>query len=35
MLRVLVVDDDQGLRFSVRETLMQAGGFEVDEAFDG
>lgn len=35
MLRVLVVDDDQGLRFSVRETLVQAGGFEVDEAFDG
>lgn len=35
MLRVLVVDDDQGLRFSVRETLAQAGGFEIDEAFDG
>lgn len=35
MLKVLVVDDDQGLRFSVRETLAQAGGFEIDEAFDG
>jgi DNA-binding NtrC family response regulator len=35
MLRVLVVDDDQGLRFSLRETLAQAGGFEIDEAFDG
>ncbi|MCM2280425.1 MAG: sigma-54 dependent transcriptional regulator [Bdellovibrionaceae bacterium] len=35
MLRILVVDDDQGLRFSVRETLAQAGAFEIDEAFDG
>ena len=40
MLRVLVVDDDQGLRFSVRETLMQSplgrsGQFEVEEAVDG
>lgn len=35
MLRILVVDDDQGLRFSVRETLAQAGEFEIDEAFDG
>ena len=35
MLKVLVVDDDQGLRFSVRETLAQAGGFEIEEAFDG
>jgi two-component system response regulator HydG len=35
MLKVLVVDDDQGLRFSVRETLAQAGQFEIDEAFDG
>jgi len=35
MWRVLVVDDDQGLRFSVRETLLQAGGFQVEEAFDG
>lgn len=35
MLRVLVVDDDQGLRFSVRETLAQAGAFAIDEAFDG
>jgi two-component system response regulator HydG len=35
MLKVLVVDDDQGLRFSVRESLAQAGSFEIDEAFDG
>ncbi len=35
MLRVLVVDDDQGLRFSVRETLAQTGQFSIDEAFDG
>ncbi len=35
MLRVLVVDDDQGLRFSVRETLAQTGQFEIEEAFDG
>ena len=35
MLKVLVVDDDQGLRFSVRETLAQAGNFIIDEAVDG
>jgi two-component system response regulator HydG len=35
MLRVLVVDDDQGLRFSVRESLVQSGNFEVEEAVDG
>lgn len=40
MLRVLVVDDDQGLRFSVRETLVQStlgqsGQFHIEEAFDG
>ncbi len=35
MVRVLVVDDDQGLRFSVRETLAQTGNFEVHEAVDG
>lgn len=35
MLRVLVVDDDQGLRFSVRETLAATGQFEIEEAFDG
>lgn len=35
MLRVLVVDDDQGLRLSVRTALEKAGGFSVDEAFDG
>ncbi|AHI06983.1 transcriptional regulatory protein zraR [Bdellovibrio bacteriovorus W] len=35
MLRVLVVDDDQGLRLSVKSTLSTANHFEVDEAFDG
>ncbi len=35
MLRVLVVDDDQGLRFSVRETLAQTGSYQVEEASDG
>ncbi len=34
-MRILVVDDDQGLRFSVRETLAQSGQFELEEAFDG
>jgi two-component system, NtrC family, response regulator HydG len=34
-MNVLVVDDDQGLRFSVRETLAQTGRFEVEEAVDG
>lgn len=39
-MRVLVVDDDQGLRFSVRETLASAsspigGAFEIFEAVDG
>ncbi len=35
MLKVLVVDDDHGLRFSVKESLAQRGQFEIDEAFDG
>jgi Response regulator containing CheY-like receiver, AAA-type ATPase, and DNA-binding domains len=35
MLRVLVVDDDQGLRLSIKSTLAAAQRFEVDEAFDG
>lgn len=35
MLKVLVVDDDQGLRLSVKTTLATAQRFEVDEAFDG
>jgi len=35
MMRVLVVDDDLGLRFSVRETLAQAGSFDIVEAADG
>jgi DNA-binding NtrC family response regulator len=34
-LKVLVVDDDQGLRFSVREVLASMGNCEIDEAFDG
>lgn len=35
MLRVLVVDDDQGLRLSVKSALTASGRFQVDEAFDG
>lgn len=35
MLRVLVVDDDQGLRLSVKTTLASSKRFEVEEAFDG
>lgn len=35
MLKVLVVDDDPGLRLSVKCTLQASGRFEVDEAFDG
>lgn len=35
MLRVLVADDDQGLRLSVKTALQSTGQFEVDEAFDG
>jgi two-component system response regulator HydG len=35
MIKVLVVDDDAGLRLSVRTTLSALNGFEVDEAFDG
>ncbi|WP_374000700.1 sigma-54-dependent transcriptional regulator [Bdellovibrio bacteriovorus] len=35
MLKVLVVDDDQGLRLSVKSALSVTQRFEVDEAFDG
>ncbi len=35
MLKVLVVDDDQGLRLSVKSALAVTQRFEVDEAFDG
>lgn len=37
MLRVLVADDDQGLRLSVKSTLQSSRNlsFEIDEAFDG
>ncbi len=35
MLKVLVVDDDQGLRLSVKSALVSSQKFEVDEAFDG
>jgi two-component system response regulator HydG len=35
MLRILVVDDDAGLRFSVREALSTAGRYEIIEAQDG
>ena len=35
MLSVLVVDDDQGLRLSVKSALSTSARFEIDEAFDG
>lgn len=35
MFRVLVCDDDAGLRLSVQAALAATGQFEVDEAFDG
>ncbi|MFM6930319.1 MAG: sigma-54-dependent transcriptional regulator [Bdellovibrio sp.] len=35
MLKVLVVDDDQGLRLSVKTALAVTQRFEIDEAFDG
>lgn len=35
MLKVLVADDDQGLRLSVKSALTSTGRFQVDEAFDG
>lgn len=35
MLRILVVDDDQGLRFSLKNLLLSTQRFEVEDAFDG
>src|SRR3989338_1140706 len=35
MMKVLVADDDAGLRLSVAATLRASGRFEVVEAFDG
>jgi two-component system response regulator HydG len=35
MLSVLVVDDDQGLRLSVKTALSTSARFDIDEAFDG
>lgn len=35
MTRVLVVDDDAGLRLSVRSALLAINKFDVHEAFDG
>lgn len=35
MLKVLVADDDQGLRLSVKSALASTNRFAVDEAFDG
>lgn len=35
LLKVLVVDDDPGLRLSVRSTLLTTNRFTVDEAIDG
>ncbi len=35
MLKVLVADDDQGLRLSVKSALASTNRFQVEEAFDG
>lgn len=35
MLKALVVDDDQGLRLSVKTSLLQTGRFNIEEAVDG
>lgn len=35
MFKVLVVDDDQALRESVKHNLLKVNHYEVDEAFDG
>jgi two-component system response regulator HydG len=35
MLKVLVADDDQGLRLSVKSALTNTNRFQVEEAFDG
>jgi two-component system, NtrC family, response regulator HydG len=35
MLKVLVADDDQGLRLSVKSALANTNRFQVEEAFDG
>lgn len=35
MFKILVVDDDAGLRLSVKTTLAESGRFAVDDAFDG
>lgn len=35
MLKVLVVDDDQALRLSVRNALESTKRFDIEEAFDG
>lgn len=34
-MKVLVVDDDQGLRLAVKDALLATGRFEVEESFDG
>lgn len=35
MIRILVADDDQGLRLSVKSALTSTGRYQVEEAFDG
>lgn len=35
MIRILVVDDDQGLRLAVKSSLLSTQRFEIEEAFDG
>ncbi len=35
MLKVLVVDDDSGLRFAIRSALESTRRFQIEDAFDG
>jgi two-component system response regulator HydG len=35
MIKILVVDDDQGLRQSMKSSLLSTNRFEVEDAFDG
>lgn len=35
MIRILVADDDQGLRLSVKSALSSTGRYSIEEAFDG
>ncbi len=35
MIKILVVDDDQGLRLSMKSSLLSTNRFEVEDSFDG